>query len=299
MEKTVKRMKVDMETESNEHQVEGQLFVVATPIGNLKDISQRALEVLESVDIIAAEDTRTSQKLLQHYQIKKHMISYHDHNEQHAAKYLLELLQSGKNIALISDAGSPLISDPGFELVRLLREKNIRISPIPGACSPITAIMASGISAYSFSFLGFLPRSGQKRKVALQEILSSPRTMIFMESPKRLLATLAELDTLFSSDRQLCVAREMTKLYETFLNGTCRELIEQFPDKNVRGEIVIVVAPQEAPAELTDEVILHTLSQTDLSLASPSNMAKQIATQLGSHKSRIYPLLLAYMKKDR
>ncbi|MDQ6961279.1 MAG: 16S rRNA (cytidine(1402)-2'-O)-methyltransferase [Mariprofundaceae bacterium] len=292
-------MKVDMDTESNEHQVEGQLFVVATPIGNLKDISQRALEVLESVDIIAAEDTRTSQKLLQHYQIKKHMLSYHDHNEQHTSKYILELLRSGKNIALISDAGSPLISDPGFELVRLLREKNIRITPIPGACSPITAIMASGISAYSFSFLGFLPRNGQKRKVALQEILTSSRTMIFMESPKRLLATLAELDSLFSSNRQLCIAREMTKLYETFLNGTCQELIEAFPDQNVRGEIVIVVAAQEAPATLSNEDIMLTLSQTDLTQAPPSAMAKKIASQLGSHKSRIYPLLLEHMKKDR
>jgi len=288
-----------METENNEHQDAGQLFVVATPIGHLKDISQRALEVLHHVDLIAAEDTRTSQKLLQHYQIKKKMLSYHEHNESHAAKNMLKLLQQGHNIALISDAGSPLISDPGFELVRLLREKNIRVTPIPGACSPITALMASGISAYSFCFLGFLPRQGQKRQLLLQEIYQSSRTMIFMESPRRLINTLRDLQHVLTDTRQVCIAREMTKLYETFLNGTCLELIDAFPDQQVRGEIVIIVAPQEVPTELSDHDISMAFEQIDLTQAAPSTLAKNIASQLGTHKSRVYPLLLEHIKKGR
>jgi len=298
MESIVKRIRKGIETENSEHQDVGQLFIVATPIGNLKDISQRALEILNEVAVIAAEDTRTSQKLLQHYQIKKTMLSYHEHNEKHASEKILDFLYQGKDIALISDAGSPLISDPGFELVRLLRAKNIRVTPIPGACSPISALMASGISAYSFTFLGFLPRSGSKRQASLAEINSSSRSMIFMESPKRLLHTLADFEKVLMPNRQLCIAREMTKLYETFLNGTCAELIAQLSEKPVRGEIVVIVAPQEMKAEIEDADIIAAFQQVDLTQFAPSALAKQIATTLGTHKSRVYPLLLAYIKND-
>ena len=193
----------------------GILYIVATPIGNLGDITQRALETFETVDLIAAEDTRHSGLLLSHYGIKKPFFALHDHNEQQKAAVLVEKLQQGMNIALISDAGTPLISDPGFHLVRHCRQASIQVVPIPGACAAITALCASGIASDRFCFEGFLPAKSKSRCDKLEVLAEEPRTLIFYESTHRILETLADMQTIFGEERYIVMARELTKTWET------------------------------------------------------------------------------------
>ena len=219
----------------------GILYIVATPIGNLQDITQRALETFSQVDLIAAEDTRHSGLLLSHYGIKKPFFALHDHNEQEKAHVLVEKLKQGTNIALISDAGTPLISDPGFHLVRQCREAGIKVVPLPGACAAITALCASGIASDRFCFEGFLPQK-KGRQTHLLALQNETRTMVFYESPYRLLKTLQQFAEVFGDERQVSVAREISKVYEEHVRGTLRDAIEHFTEKDPRGEFVIVVA---------------------------------------------------------
>jgi len=205
-----------MESQPKHQTPTGQLFVVATPIGNLGDITYRAVETLKNVDLIAAEDTRTSRKLLQHCGISTPMIAVHEHNEEYAAGKLLQRLQQGESIALISDAGTPLISDPGYRLVRKLRSEGIRITPIPGASSVLTALCAAGLPTDHFRFEGFLPRSGASRSAAMQRVAESSETNVILESPRRLLSSLKNLQPLLEEGRELVVARELTKLTPLF-----------------------------------------------------------------------------------
>lgn len=221
----------------------GILYIVATPIGNLQDITQRALETFTQVDLIAAEDTRHSGLLLNHYGIKKPFFALHDHNEQQKADLLVEKLQQGTNIALISDAGTPLISDPGFHLVRKCRQAGLKVVPLPGACAAITALCASGIASDRFCFEGFLPAKPKARKDKLQNIAEEDRTLIFYESTHRILDSLEDIETVLGADRYIVLAREITKTWETISGDTVtnlRQWLTEDPNRT-KGEMVLII----------------------------------------------------------
>ncbi len=281
-----------MDSQPNDKQAPGQLFVVATPIGNLADITYRAVETLKNADLIAAEDTRTSRRLCERYAISTPMVACHEHNEKDISHRLLERLQAGENVALISDAGTPLISDPGFKLVRELRKHGIRITPIPGACSPIAALSACGLATDRFVFSGFLSRSGKSRRQRLEEITNNEITHIILESPKRLLSTLDDLIKYCGGERRVCVAREITKLYETFVDGTLDEVRDSMGKTPVRGEIIIIIGPCERRAAVSDAEIMLLSKQVDMESMSPSFRAKQLAKMLHIPRSRAYALLV-------
>ena len=216
----------------------GILYLVATPIGNLDDITLRAINVLKKVDFIAAEDTRHSLKLLNHLEISKPLISYHRHNEEIKTENLIEKLLDNKNIALITDAGTPGISDPGEEIVKQAIENNIKIVPIPGACAFVNALICSGLDTTEFIFLGFLPLNKKNRKEQLGKIKSSTNTVILYEAPHKLLSTLKDLEPI-TENRKIVLARELTKIHEEFIFGTASELLERID--NPKGEFVILI----------------------------------------------------------
>ncbi|AAP95704.1 rRNA (cytidine-2'-O-)-methyltransferase [[Haemophilus] ducreyi] len=229
----------------------GILHIVATPIGNLADITQRALDTFAQVDLIAAEDTRHSGLLLSHYGIKKPFFALHDHNEQQKAVVLIEKLQQGVNIALISDAGTPLISDPGFHLVRHCRQMGIKVVPVPGPCAAVTALCVAGIASDRFCFEGFLPAKNKARIDKLSSLVNEERTLIFYESTHRILATLMDMQTVFGQDRYVVMAREMTKTWESIYGDRLADLISWLnQDKHrLKGEIVLVVEGKLKVAE--------------------------------------------------
>lgn len=219
----------------------GRLFIVATPIGNLEDITKRAVRVLTEADFIAAEDTRRTIKLLNNLNIKSTMISFHEHSKKEKSDMIIGLLLEGKNIALVSDAGTPLISDPGEELTALAIKNCIEVIPVPGPCSPVAALTVSGISSKKFVFEGFLPKSGAERKNALRGLKEEEKTSVIFESPNRLLKTLMEFKAEFGSERKAAVCRELTKIYEEVMRGTIDEIISGIENKEIKGEIVIVL----------------------------------------------------------
>ncbi len=222
----------------------GTLFVVATPIGNLADLTFRAREVLEKADGIACEDTRHSSILLAHYGIKKPLISFHSHSGQTKVEKVREALLAGQSLALISDAGTPGISDPGYVLIKDALESGIAVVPIPGACAAITALSAAGLPTDKFLYLGFLPIK-KGRQTLLKSLKETPYTIVFYESPHRLVKTLAELPTYFEADRPVVVAKELTKLYETFFRGTAKTIAEKIPENQRKGEFVILIGPPQ------------------------------------------------------
>lgn len=226
----------------NEQKTKGELFIVATPIGNLEDITLRAIRVLKEVDIIAAEDTRHTLKLLNHIQISKQLISYHRHNEEIKTEELINKLLEGKNIALVSDAGTPVISDPGEEIVKVAIENDIKITPIPGPCAAITALIASGIDAKEFTFLGFLPQNKKNRRQKLSQIKTAENTIILYEAPHKLLVTLEELRTVVQN-RKLVLARELTKIHEEYISGTIEEIQNKI--REPKGEYVIIISKNQ------------------------------------------------------
>lgn len=228
--------------------MDGKLYLVPTPIGNLKDITLRALEVLKSADVIAAEDTRNSLKLLNHFDIKKTLISYHMHNEQGKSLEIIDRLKSGETIALVSDAGMPGISDPGSVIVSKCIEEGIKFEVLPGASAFTTALIHSGLDTSKFSFRGFIPRDNKGRNALLEDIKDHRETIIFYEAPHRLLSTLTFLKESFG-DRKIAACRELTKLHEEIVRGTIGEVIEFFKEKAPRGEFVLVLSG------LTDEEI--------------------------------------------
>jgi 16S rRNA (cytidine1402-2'-O)-methyltransferase len=217
-----------------------KLFVVPTPVGNLEDITIRAIRILKEVDTILAEDTRTTSFLLKHYQIEKQVISYHKFNEHKTLQRLIERLQSGENLALVSDAGTPSISDPGFLLVRACVENDIEIECLPGATALIPALVNSGFPSDRFCFEGFLPQKKGRQK-RLQELSEETRTIIFYESPFRILKLLNEIIMYFGGDRPVSLSRELTKMFEENLRGTAAGLAEQLKDRTIKGEIVLVI----------------------------------------------------------
>lgn len=218
----------------------GVLYLVATPIGNLEDMTYRAVRILSTVDLIAAEDTRNSIKLLNHFEIKTPMTSYHEHNKYDKAKVLLNKLISGQNIAVISDAGTPGISDPGEELVKMCYEMAITVIPVPGACAAVNGLIASGLSTRRFAFEAFLPSDKKKRKQILESLVTETRTMIIYEAPHRLVKTLKELEQ-FLGDREATVCREITKKHETFFKTTISNAINYYESEAPRGECIIIV----------------------------------------------------------
>jgi 16S rRNA (cytidine1402-2'-O)-methyltransferase len=215
------------------------LYVVATPIGNLEDITLRAIRVLKEADYIAAEDTRHSSILFNRYEIKKPMISFHAWSDEHKLEQLLVLLREGKNIALISDAGTPGISDPGYVLIKAAVEEGIKVEPVPGPSAFMAALSASGLPTHNFLYLGFLPMK-KGRQTLLTALKEEKRTIVFYESPHRLIKTLSELSEYFG-ERPVCVAREITKVYEEFFRGTAKEAFDHFSAKGVKGEFVIIL----------------------------------------------------------
>jgi len=220
------------------------LYLVPTPIGNLKDFTFRAVEVLNEVDFILCEDTRTSSKLLQHYNIKKPLTPYHQHNEHKVVDHLVTQLSAGKNIALITDAGTPGISDPAFLLVRACKTAGLQVTSLPGATAFVPALVNSGIPSSRFTFEGFIPLKKGK-KTLLESLANEERTMIFYESPMRLVKTLELFKSYFGADRQAAVSRELTKMFEENITDSLENLIIHFTAKQVKGEIVIVVAGKE------------------------------------------------------
>lgn len=218
-----------------------KLYIVPTPIGNLEDITLRAINVLKSVDVVLAEDTRTSGSLLKHLGISKPMHSYHIHNEHQSITRIIERILKGETMALVSDAGTPAVSDPGFLLVRECIKYGITIECLPGPTAFVPALVNSGLPSDRFTFEGFLPHK-KGRQTRLQNLVNEDRTMIFYESPHRLLKALQQFSEYFGADRQACVSRELTKIYEENVRGTVQEIIAYFSEKTVKGEIVIIVA---------------------------------------------------------
>ncbi|HTL47875.1 MAG TPA: 16S rRNA (cytidine(1402)-2'-O)-methyltransferase [Verrucomicrobiae bacterium] len=217
------------------------LTIVPTPIGNMRDITLRALDALKDADCIACEDTRHSGRLLQHFEIKKPLLSFHEHSTENKRVEILDRLGRGENVALISDAGMPLISDPGFDLVRAALERGIKVEVLPGAQAAVTALVASGLAPDAFAFLGFLPQKAQKRKKEIERVSGYEETLIFYESPYRLAKSLADLFEVLGN-REAAVARELTKKFEEVARGTLAQLLEKFSKREAKGEIVIVVA---------------------------------------------------------
>lgn len=221
-----------------ENQKKGNLYIIATPIGNLEDITLRAIRILKEVDLIAAEDTRHTLKLLNHLEISKPLISYHRHNEEIRTEELIKELKTGKNIGLVSDAGTPGICDPGEEIIKKCIEESIKIVPIPGACAMINALITSGISTKEFIFLGFLPLNKKSRKEKLGEIKNANKTIILYEAPHKLKSTLNDL-SLILEDRSVVLARELTKIHEEYIRGTVKELMEK--TDNLKGEMILII----------------------------------------------------------
>lgn len=221
-----------------ENQKKGILYIIATPIGNLEDITLRAIRILKEVDLIAAEDTRHTLKLLNHLEISKPLISYHRHNEEIRTEELIKELKTGKNIGLVSDAGTPGICDPGEEIIKKCIEETIKVVPIPGACAMINALITSGISTKEFIFLGFLPLNKKSRKEKLEEIKNANKTIILYEAPHKLKSTLNDL-SLILEDRSVVLARELTKIHEEYIRGTVKELMEK--TDNLKGEMILII----------------------------------------------------------
>lgn len=271
----------------------GTLYIVATPIGNLEDMTFRAIRILREVDWIAAEDTRHTGKLLQHFQITTPQISYHDHNRTSRLPDLLTRLQQGKSIALVSDAGMPGISDPGYELVKGCVEAGIAIVPIPGASAVVTALSASGLPTDQFVFDGFLPAKSKDRRDRLTTLQTETRTMVFYEAPHRLRATLADLAVTLGATRFIVLARELTKLHEEFWRGTVDEAIAHYTTREPQGEFTLIVAGAElAPTVVSDAVLQAELEALLRQGLSRSQASRQLAQQTRMSRRQIYQLAL-------
>ena len=275
----------------------GNLYIVATPIGNLEDITLRALKILKEVDIIAAEDTRQTLKLLNHYEINKPLISYHRHNEDVKSDILIEKLKNGENIALVSDAGTPGICDPGEEVIKKAIDENIEVIPIPGACAMINALICSGISTKEFEFLGFLPLNKKLRKEKMDEIKNSNKTVIIYEAPHKMKSTLEDLKEILGN-RNIVLARELTKIHEEFIRKNIDELLKNID--SLKGEMILII---EKNSEVkTDENKLNILSLDEhykfyeKQGLNKKEIIKKIAKDRKLNKNEIY---MYFLNKER
>lgn len=274
--------------------VPGTLYVVATPIGNLGDITQRAIDVLSQVDLIACEDTRHTQKLLTAFSIKAKTFSLHDHNERQRQEQIANWLAEGKSIALVSDAGTPLISDPGFHIVKSLKQQSLPVVPVPGACAAITALSVAGLPTDRFAFEGFLPpKSGARQKV-LNELKTETRTMIFYDAPRRALDTLLDIVEVMGAERQVVIARELTKTFETIKADSAGNFVEwlQTDPNQLKGEMVLMIEGYQPAPDSIPVAVENTLKLLIKEL--PPKKACAIAAEIyGLKKNKLYDLTLA------
>lgn len=278
----------------------GVLYIVATPIGNLQDITFRAIDILRSVHSIAAEDTRHSMFLLTQYAIHTPVISLHEHNERERVSIMIDKLMKGESIALISDAGTPLISDPGYFLVREVRDQGIRVVPVPGPCAAIAALCASGLPTDKFIFAGFLANKSKKRKDSLIKFIYESATVIFYESPHRIVDLLADMQEVFGPERRVVIARELTKVFETIRSGILAELIDwvNHDENQQKGEIVVLL--EGLKGQVTNDAMVEMRKMLSVLLeAVPLKQAVDIATKLsGQRKNEIYELALQLKQGD-
>tara|TARA_R110001592_G_scaffold186525_3_gene430896 strand:- start:37 stop:894 length:858 start_codon:yes stop_codon:yes gene_type:complete len=269
--------------------VSATLYVVATPIGNLADLTERARQVLGAVNLIACEDTRHTQRLLQHLGLRKPMLSVHDHNERDRIQQVMDHLDQGRDIALVSDAGTPLISDPGYPLVQALRQAGHKVVPIPGASAMITALSAAGLPTDRFTFEGFLPHKSSGRKERLRAIAQDTCTLVFYEAKHRILNTLDDMSDVLGDQREAVVARELTKTFESFYRGTLMEIHAQLSshDDHQKGEFVVMVTGNPAPAPAS-EIDTERLFKLLLAELPPKKAAAIIAELTGENKKELY-----------
>lgn len=267
----------------------GILYVVATPIGNKEDITLRALNTLREVDLILAEDTRKTGRFLAQYDIKNRMVSYHEHNENKRTPVLVEKLKKGVSMALVSDAGTPTVSDPGYILIHEAIASNIHVVPIPGVSAAITALSVSGLPSDSFIFIGFTSKKKTIRMNQLHTLSKEIRTLIFYESPKRILSFLEDIADVFGKDRQVVFSREMTKMHEEFIRGSVSELVDLLKKRStIKGECVLVVSGASKHEAISDETITKEISRKLEANQKLSDLAKEIALKYQVPKSRIY-----------
>lgn len=281
----------------------GSLYIVGTPIGNLEDMTQRALRILREVSVIACEDTRETRKLLHHFAIATPTVSYHEHNKLTAGPALIRRLEAGEDVALVTDAGMPGISDPGEDLVRMAIEANIAVVPVPGPTAFVTALVGSGLPTSRFVFEGFLPTRNKERREALERLKTERRTFVLYEAPHRLMETLADLrDAL--GDRPMVAARELTKLHEEFVRGTPAELLRHFETKAPRGEFVLVVqgAPEQVaavdPADLTPGALAAAVAALEAEGLDRKAAMKEVAHRYGLSKRDVYQALLEMKREE-
>lgn len=269
----------------------GTLYLVATPIGNLNDMSVRGVEMLREADFIAAEDTRVTGKLLNRFEIKKPTVSYHEHNKRQSGEAILRRLLAGENCALVTDAGMPAISDPGEDLVRQCAEHGVAVIAVPGCCAAVTALAVSGLSSRRFCFEGFLPMEKKERTERLEALKSEQRTSILYEAPHRLMRTLTELYDAFG-DRELAICRELTKLHEETLRTTLSEAIRHFEETPPKGEFVLVLsgAPADIEPALTEDEALARVRALQAEGLSCKDACRQVAKETGLSKNALYAL---------
>lgn len=275
-----------------------KLYVVSTPIGNLEDITLRALEVLRGVDTIACEDTRTTKKLLARYQITKPLTSYHEHNEAEKARDLIKKIQSGACVAIVTDAGTPGVSDPGYRIVKLASEEGVNIVPVPGPSAAIAALSVSGLPTSGFAFFGFPPRSGKQLREFLKRVKNYPETLIFYESPKRVIKTLDAVSEILGN-RNISLSREITKIYEETLRGSTTEVIDLLNEReSIKGEITIVVEGVSGDSDRLDpeqvDKLLLALKNSGISL---KDAVKEMSAESGMSKSNVYKRALEIWDK--
>ena len=272
----------------------GTLYLVATPIGNLGDFSPRAVETLETVDFIAAEDTRVSIKLLNHFEIKKPLVSYHEHNHITAGQSILARLLAGESCALVTDAGTPAVSDPGEDLVRLCAESDVEVLSIPGCCAAVNALAVSGLPTGRFTFEGFLTVNKKSRRERLESLKNEERTMIFHEAPHKLLTTLEDMLAVFGPDRRIALCRELTKLHEETRRCTLGEAIAYYNENAPKGEFVLVLAgaePREATAVTLEDAVAQVLTLKAQGMRL-KDAAKEVAEHTGLSKNELYAAAL-------
>lgn len=271
---------------------QGTLYIVATPIGNLEDLSARAARILEKADLVAAEDTRHSGRLLQHLGLRKRLVALHDFNERARADGVLDELESGMDVALISDAGTPLISDPGYVLVREARRRGLRVSPVPGPCAMVTALSAAGLPTDRFLFVGFLPAKRTGRQSALAELVQERATLVFYESPHRILDTLADMEQVFGSAREVVLGRELTKTFETFYSGPVGDVLAELESDphGSKGEFVVMVRGAEPADESEAGGLVDTdrLLQVLLAELPVKKVAKMVSELTGRSRNELY-----------
>lgn len=268
----------------------GQLFIVGTPIGNLGDITYRAVETLKSVDFICAEDTRVTVKLLNHYGIKKPMISYHEHSERHVSDRIMGRIMSGESCAVVSDAGMPCISDPGEDLIRLCIENNVPVEVVPGPTAMASAAALSGLSVSRFTFEGFLAAAKKQRYAHLESVSREPRTLIFYEAPHKLLNTLSDM-LKYLGDRRISICHELTKIHEEVFRTTLSEAVEYYSDKTPKGEFVLVVEGYDTKKELAEITLDDAVNEAERLMESGMkavDACKEAAKMTGFKKSEIY-----------